>query len=116
LEQVLLNLLNNAIMHAPSSPTIEVSLVRERNRAVIRIHDHGPGIPAGEAPHLFSRFYQVRPGEHPARRGLGLGLYIAHEMVEAHGGTIEASSPPGGGALFTISLPLAENGKAAASK
>jgi two-component system CheB/CheR fusion protein len=116
IEQVLLNLFNNAIMHAPSSQTVDVSLAHERARALIRIRDHGPGIPDGEVSYLFSRFYQAHSGERPARRGLGLGLYIAHEIVEAHGGTIEASSPPGGGAVFTISLPLAENGKAAASK
>ncbi len=108
LEQVMLNLLTNAIAHAPNSPTIDVSLARERNQAVIRIHDSGPGIPKAELPNLFSRFYQARTDEHSPQRGLGLGLYIAHEIMVVHGGAIEVSSTVGKGTTFTLTLPLTE--------
>ena len=63
--------------------------------------DSGPGIPPDQLPRVFERFYQV-PG---VRTGVGLGLTIAREIVLAHGGSIEASSPPGQGAVFTVNLP-----------
>ena len=68
----------------------------------------GRASPRTELPHIFSRFYRVERGINPTSGGLGLGLYIAHEIVLAHGGTIDVQSTVGEGATFTIRLPLAE--------
>ena len=93
LEQVIMNLLSNAMTYAPHSPRIQVRLRREGNEAVVEVQDTGPGIPAADLPHIFERFYQsTSTEERPSRRGLGLGLYIAHELVAAHGGRLEVSS------------------------
>jgi two-component system CheB/CheR fusion protein len=106
LEQVLLNLLNNAISHAPQSERIDVRLRRVDNEAEIQVQDYGKGIPAADLPHLFFRFYQAVRSDQRSSRGLGLGLYIAHELVTAHGGQITAASEEGKGTTFTIRLPL----------
>lgn len=105
LEQVLLNLLNNAIAYAPQSKQIDVRLRRVGNEAEIQVQDYGKGIPAADLPHLFSRFYQAARGTNKSK-GLGLGLYIAQELITAHGGQITAVSEEGKGTMFTIRLPL----------
>jgi signal transduction histidine kinase len=102
LEQVFNNLLDNAIKNGPSGSVVNMTAARSDNSLRITVADKGHGIPPGQLPHVFERFYQV-PG---VRTGVGLGLTIAREIVLAHGGTIEASSPPGEGASFTVSLPL----------
>lgn len=118
LEQVLMNLLANAITYAPQSPRIDVRVRRVGNEAEVQVQDYGEGIAAAELPRVFSRFYQgVRPqGDRPSRRGLGLGLYIAHEVVVAHGGQIEVASVEaprdGHGTTFIIRVPLAPSGAA----
>jgi two-component system CheB/CheR fusion protein len=110
LQQVLLNLLINAIKYAPNSKRIDVRLRRVGDEAELQVQDHGPGIPAADVAHLFTRFYQARRTN--GERGLGLGLYIAHEIVTTHGGRIEVNSTEGKGATFTIRLPLlADEGK-----
>ncbi|MFL5680461.1 MAG: CheR family methyltransferase [Chloroflexota bacterium] len=103
LQQVLLNLLSNALVHAADSPEVIVRLRRLRRRAEVEIEDHGPGIPRELQTKLFRRFERTSA----ARRGLGLGLYISREIVAAHGGTIDVDSEPGEGTIFTIRLPLA---------
>ena len=113
LEQALLNLLTNALRHAPGS-AIDVRLRRAGDTAVVAVRDDGPGIPAAALPDLFSRFYQVRRGERPTGGGLGLGLFIAREIVVAHGGTIAVASVEGAGSTFTIRLPLAAEATEAA--
>lgn len=112
LEQVLLNLLTNAITYAPQSERIDVSVQRSGNEAELRVQDYGPGIPAEALPRIFSRFYQVTSvNDRPSRRGLGLGLYIVSELVTAHAGRVEVTSveapADGHGTTFTIRLPLA---------
>jgi signal transduction histidine kinase len=104
LQQVLLNLLTNAVIHAPDSPDVVIRLRKLRRRAEIEIEDHGPGILPDVQARLFGRFER---GGGVQRRGLGLGLYISREIVTAHGGTIEVHSQPGDGTTFTIRLPLA---------
>ena len=106
LEQVLLNLIANAVEHAPDTDTIDVSLQSDGGQALLEVRDHGPGIPAAEVGRIFSRFRQVGQGRQAGARGLGLGLYIAHEIVTEHGGTIRADSVEGQGTRFTVSLPL----------
>jgi two-component system, chemotaxis family, CheB/CheR fusion protein len=105
LEQVLLNLVGNAITFTGGRDPIEVTLRRMDNVAEIQVRDHGPGIPAQVLPRIFERFYRV-DDERSAREGLGLGLYIAREIVNAHGGQIEARSNLGDGSTFLVTLPL----------
>jgi len=105
LEQVFVNLLSNAVEHAPKSPTIEVTVSRSGTMAVIEVCDHGPGIVAEELPLLFQPYTHL--GKKPSS-GLGLGLFLAREIVTAHGGTIEAESSFGEGTSITVRLPLAK--------
>ena len=106
LEQVLLNLLTNAITHAAGTERIDVHVQSEDGTAEVMVQDAGPGIPVEALETIFGRFAQVSPKERSGRAGLGLGLYIAREIVEAHGGTITAHSAPGKGATFTVRVPL----------
>ena len=103
LEQVFVNLLSNAVEHAPTSPTIEVTVSKSGSTAVVEVRDHGPGIPAQVLPLLFLPY--ARLGHKPSS-GLGLGLYLAREIVTAHGGTIEAESTVGQGTAICVRLPL----------
>lgn len=106
LEQVLINLLANAIKHASESLRIDLRLRRDGNNARIEVQDYGTGISSEDLPQIFTRFYQVERGGRLGS-GLGLGLFICRQVVEAHGGSIAVDSTPGDGATFTVSLPLA---------
>jgi len=111
LEDVCNNLLANAIRFTPGGGTVTVSLqetppaLAAPNGGIqLMVHDTGPGIDAAHLPHLFDRFYQGAPAAE-ARTGTGIGLALARELTELHGGTIEVSSILGAGATFTVSLP-----------
>jgi two-component system CheB/CheR fusion protein len=108
LQQVILNLIGNAITHAPRSRFINVELRSSGRYAELRVSDEGPGVPKAELPHLFSRFYQVSRKQGGTERGLGLGLYISREIVRAHSGEINVVSVEGKGTTFTVRLPLAD--------
>jgi two-component system CheB/CheR fusion protein len=109
LQQVLRNLIGNARKYAGASPSIDLRLSRMAQSGEIEVRDFGPGIPPADLPHIFTRFYQVRrDGTAGSRGGLGLGLYISYQLIQAHGGTIRAESEPGRGARFIIRLPLAD--------
>ena len=111
LQQVVWNLLANAVRFTPAGGRVEVSLGRRGDRAVLTVADSGRGITAELLPHVFDRFRQGESGTTRSHGGLGLGLSIARQLVELHGGTIEAASPgTGSGAAFTVSLPLAGAG------
>jgi signal transduction histidine kinase len=102
IEQVLTNLLSNAVKFGAGHP-IEVEVSRAGDRALLRVRDHGVGMDAQALARVFGRFEQaVSPREYG---GLGLGLYLAQEIVEAHGGWLHATSRPGEGATFTVELP-----------
>ena len=108
LNQAVMNILTNAIQS--SSPGGKVSLVTAADQAEVRIvvSDDGPGVPQELADRIFDPFFTTRPvGE-----GTGLGLSIAHTVVDAHGGSITLDSPSGGGAVFTIHLPVTFGGGA----
>jgi len=107
LEQVLDNLLSNAITYAPDTKTIKVCLRQNGSQVEIDVQDHGPGIRAADLPHVFSRYFQVQRAS-PRSRGLGLGLYLAKEIMDAHGGTISVDSVEGEGTTFTIRLDVAK--------
>ncbi|RLC59334.1 MAG: hypothetical protein DRI80_12660, partial [Chloroflexota bacterium] len=103
IEQVLNNLLSNAHKFTPRGGHIQVS-VREREEAVeVSVQDDGPGIPPQEQEHIFDRFYTLSTGRSPA--GVGLGLYIARQLVSLHGGSIGVESQPGAGSRFYFTIP-----------
>jgi signal transduction histidine kinase len=106
LEQVLLNLLTNALAHAPEATGIEVRLRRVDGEVELQVQDDGRGIAAAALPHLFTRFYQVARPDRPSQAGLGLGLFVCKELVTAHGGRIDVRSTEGEGTTFTVWLPL----------
>jgi signal transduction histidine kinase len=102
LTQVLSNLVVNAMKHGGAGP-IEISLEGGDAQVAAVVRDHGPGVPRGAEDRIFRRFeHASAPSE---VRGMGLGLYIAREIIEAHGGRIRVQSPAGGGAAFRIELP-----------
>jgi two-component system, OmpR family, sensor kinase len=105
LRQVLANLLRNALVHTPRASPVEVTVRREGELAVLEVRDHGPGLPAAAAE-LFERFWRSERGRERGRAGAGLGLSITHALVVAHGGSITAAQAQGGGAVFTVRLPL----------
>jgi two-component system sensor histidine kinase KdpD len=103
LEQVFVNLIENAVRHAPGAGPIEIRARAEKDFVAVEVADRGPGLPAGDLLRVFDKFYRGNPG------GAGLGLAIARAVVEAHRGTISAANREGGGAAFRFTLPLKEN-------
>ena len=106
IEQIVTNLLNNAVKYAPQSPQIKVRLRRVGDHAELQVEDAGPGIASEKLPHLYSRYYQADEGEQRSQSGLGLGLFLTKELVTAHGGTVDVVSRANVGTTFTITLPL----------
>ena len=102
-EEVVLNLLDNATKFSPPGSTIDVRLRPEGDEVCLTVRDEGPGIAPERIGHVFERFY--RGHDDPGTAGLGLGLYIAREIVERHGGRIEVSSSDGRGSTFAVRLP-----------
>jgi hypothetical protein len=103
-EQVLTNLLSNALKYGAGGP-IEVSTSRQGASALIEVADRGPGIPEEDLQRIFGRFERAAPLRHYG--GLGLGLYVSRTIVESQGGVIGARNRRGGGARFTVCLPIA---------
>jgi signal transduction histidine kinase len=109
LQQVIWNLLQNAIKFTPPGGSVDVTLVRNDSQAVLTVTDSGEGISADFLPFVFERFRQADSGAKRQYGGLGLGLTIVKTLIERHGGTVRASSPgPGKGATFTVVLPLGD--------
>ncbi|MBF6611994.1 MAG: HAMP domain-containing protein [Chloroflexi bacterium] len=108
LKQVLNNLLSNAIKYSPQGGAIEVRLRANRldNTAIIYVRDQGIGIDPADVPKLFDRFTRVQRKETMAIPGSGMGLYIAHHIVEAHGGTLTLQPAPGKGTIAEVTVPL----------
>jgi signal transduction histidine kinase len=103
IEQVLTNLLANSIKYAARTP-IEVSLTQESETAILEVRDRGPGVAEEALPRIFNRFERATSIQHYG--GLGLGLYVVQEIVKAHNGMVTARNQPGGGACFTVRLPV----------
>ena len=106
LEQIINNLVMNALTHAPDSRHLDVSLQRKEQWAELRVEDYGPGIPAVDLPHLFFPYYQASRGAPASQNGLGLGLFIVAELVKAHGGAIAVRSTEGTGTAFIVRFPV----------
>jgi K+-sensing histidine kinase KdpD len=106
IEQVLRNLLGNAIRYSPQGGTITVQGFRSAGRAVLSVHDEGIGIPVEEQERIFERFYRVETELAGQVSGVGLGLAVCQSIVEAHGGQIWVESAPGQGSRFYFTLLL----------
>ena len=106
IEQVLTNLVTNAIKYSPEGGLITIDLDEPRPGVVrIAVRDHGIGIPPEEHERVFERFYQAHQASH--RSGLGLGLYLSRAIVERHGGRLWVETPDGGGSCFVAEMPVA---------
>jgi signal transduction histidine kinase len=106
IEQVVRNLLDNAIKYSPPDCPIEVQVgVASPGLARVAVRDHGPGIPVEHRPHIFEQFYRAHSASQVS--GMGLGLHISRQIVELHDGSIEAEFPSDGGTCFLVTLPIA---------
>jgi signal transduction histidine kinase len=106
LQQVLINLVDNAIKYSAPDQTVELILEKTEQQAVIHVRDHGIGIPLAHQHRIFERFYRVDESMTRSRDGTGLGLAIAKSLIEGMDGRICLRSKPAEGSLFTITLPL----------
>ena len=107
LEQVLSNLIDNAVKYGFENGSVTLRVVSEGSSQRISVEDDGPGIDESHLPRLFERFYRVDAGRSRAVGGTGLGLSIVKHLVEAMGGTVGVESTPGKGSRFSITLPRA---------
>ena len=103
LEQIARNLLGNALKFTPTGGSVAVSVASANGTARLVVEDTGPGIAQDELPHLFERFWRGQSARGSA--GSGVGLAVVAELVRAHGGQVNATARPGGGARFTVTLP-----------
>jgi two-component system, OmpR family, sensor histidine kinase KdpD len=108
IDQVLTNLIENAVRYTPAGSPIDVSAQREGEQVKISVADRGPGIPPTDVERVFDKFYRVQQGKHAARypMGTGLGLAVCKGLVEAHGGRIWAELREGGGLVVYVVLPV----------
>jgi len=102
MEQVLMNLLENAAQHTPPGTPVELAAWAQKTGVLVEVADRGPGLPAGQEERVFEKFAR---GKSPGG-GVGLGLSICRVIVEAHGGRIWAENRSGGGAVFRFTLPV----------
>jgi PAS domain S-box-containing protein len=106
LEQVIQNLIQNAIKYSPSGGAVTVHAERRGNMACVSVGDDGIGIPQAALPQLFRRFYRAPNAEARHIRGMGIGLYVVREIVTLHGGEVTVESQEGAGSTFTVCIPL----------
>jgi len=102
------NLVSNAIRYTPAGKSIAFSASAQANQLIIRVRDSGPGIRLDEQEKIFVPFYRGDQGRR-IKQGMGLGLSIARDLVNAHGGVIEVESAPGTGSQFTVCIPIHRN-------
>ncbi|GAB4436022.1 MAG: ATP-binding protein [Chloroflexi bacterium OHK40] len=107
LQQVIDNLLSNAVKYSPEGGPLTIEVRRGDGMACLSVTDTGIGIPADALPHIFERFYRAPNADPRLISGFGVGLYLAHEIVAAHGGELRVASREGEGSTFTLCLPLA---------
>ena len=106
IEQVLINIVTNAIKYTPQGGSVRITTIHMYNSISVKVKDTGIGIPEKDLEHIFERFYRVDKARSREMGGTGLGLAIAKEIVEAHDGTIEIKSKAGSGTEVVINLPL----------
>jgi len=105
IDQVLTNLIENALRYTPAGSPIEISASIAASELSLAVADRGPGIPRGDLDRIFDKFYRVL-GSARATGGTGIGLAVCRGLIEAHHGSIWAENRPGGGAIFRFTLPL----------
>ncbi|WP_046213596.1 ATP-binding protein [Paenibacillus wulumuqiensis] len=103
--QVIHNLISNALKYSPDSMAVDIHVQQEEDSVVIAIQDYGIGIPEQDQPHVFRKFFRSHSEASRKVSGTGLGLYIAHLIVQDHHGQLQVSSNPGSGSIFTLTLP-----------
>ena len=106
IEQAVLNLLSNAMKYSGDARAVDLQLTQHGDRAVIRVTDHGIGIPVAEQSRIFDKFYRVRDAGTERIAGTGLGLTLVDHVARGHGGTVVVQSAPGQGSTFALELPL----------
>jgi signal transduction histidine kinase len=106
LQQVLTNLLDNAVKFSPAGEEVRVSAYHEDSQVRIEVSDRGPGVPPEQQRVIFEKFGRGQTAGSPGKPGTGLGLFIARSIAVAHGGAVEVSSAPDLGATFTLTLPI----------
>ena len=106
LNQVIYNLMENAVKYTQAGGEIRVDLMRQGREALLVVTDNGPGIPKADQPHIFDRFYRVDKARSREKGGTGLGLSIVRQLVLLHGGSIRVESEEGKGSSFIVELPL----------
>jgi CheY-like chemotaxis protein len=107
LQQIVWNLLSNAVKFTPAGGHVSIIIAQRHNRCIVEVRDSGIGIEKSFLPHLFERFTQADTSTTREYQGVGLGLAIARQLVELHGGTVSAHSEgPGKGAAFIVTLPV----------
>jgi two-component system phosphate regulon sensor histidine kinase PhoR len=104
-EEVLAIFIENAIKYSPAGSPVEVRFDQDERETVFHVEDRGPCIPEEDRERVFERFYQVEDTQHHSIPGLGLGLYIARSIVDAHGGRIDMAPRDGGGCVFSFAVP-----------
>jgi PAS domain S-box-containing protein len=109
IEQVLINLITNAIKYSPKAEMVILKVYGQDGQVVISLTDFGIGIPAGDAEKIFERFYRVEGKDEKTFPGFGIGLFIVREIVELHGGKVWVNSELNKGSTFYVSLPVFEN-------
>lgn len=109
LRRLMTNLMRNAVIHTPEGTPIDVAVRREAAQAVLTVRDHGPGVPQGATEQIFERFWRSERGRSRGAGGAGLGLAIVRSIAHIHGGEVTAADAPGGGAVFTVTLPAQEH-------
>jgi signal transduction histidine kinase len=107
LEQVLHNLISNAVKYSPAGGTVTVRVEQREMFACVAIEDQGIGIPASAVPRLFTRFYRADNVDPQNISGMGIGLFVVKEIMSLHGGTVHVTSQESQGSTFTICLPIA---------
>ncbi len=112
LRQVFSNLIRNAVDHTPPATAIEIDVRSDDGHAVIEVRDHGPGVPPDADDQLFERFWRPEGGRTRGRGGAGLGLAIVRAIVQSHGGEVHAYNAEDGGAVFRVTLPVTQAGRA----
>ena len=109
LQQVLANLVGNALMHTPPSASVTVRLVPRPDEVILEVIDTGPGLAPEDAERVFERFYRTDSSRNRRSGGTGLGLSIVSALIAAHGGAVGVRSTQGVGTTFTVTLPRGED-------
>lgn len=111
LRRAVYSIIDNALKYSPSNEIVEIALTEEAGAARVAIRDHGFGIPADKRPRIFEKFFRAHAGTPADAGGIGVGLFVAREIVHQHGGRLWFESPDDGGTVFYLELPIDEEAR-----